>query len=146
MTYRPRRSVVEHRSRKAATTVRFGPGALAVLLSACSPSEYPRQSEALSIVWNLYAPSCAPPAIEWARDCEREGKPGVTYRGTCFAGLAWPGYVRLAWWGSFSSSAYAHELLHATHYCAGVEDPQHQRTEWQTIEPRARERLRERGL
>lgn len=90
------------------------------------PRPKPREDEALTIVKGVFRLGLGPAAdkvktrVYWsdtlcpypAADGTR--KTAVVYDRRCYAGLTFlGGTCRVAWRGSFSSSAYAHELLHA---------------------------------
>lgn len=131
---------------------------LLLVLAGCRnyDAEMPRQDEAQAIVWFEVlraheVPGCVPPRILWGDDCvTRDGKPGADDGwGRCVAGfciISRPSVKRLVWLGSFAESAYAHEHVHAWHWCRGIEDPGHKRVDWKTVEPMARMKLREADL
>src|SRR5580693_5993877 len=94
---------------------------LLLLLSSCSPSfpQYPNQKTAEAIVWANYPKvNGSPPNVEWfTESCPTSPTidlSAVVYEGMCYSGLTIDAdFSMVAWRGSFSSSAYAHELLHA---------------------------------
>lgn len=66
---------------------------------------------------------------------------------TCYSGLFWGPFWEgaVAWRGSFSESAYVHELLHAVLWQDGTEDREHKKEIW-ARENEINDRLREEGL
>jgi len=109
------------------------------------------QSLALSLVWTdtLHA-DFPPPLVEWRQDLcpgSAADKSAVVYQGTCYSGL----YLRddralIAWRGRFSSSAFAHELVHAWQWSRGIDDPLHERTPDWTLATTAEASLADAGL
>jgi hypothetical protein len=119
------------------------------LLAACAPQlhQEPRQAEALQTVWEAYGQEKTPPDIIWQQDClGPHGEPGVRDGGVCVGGMFEGWVITLPWTGSYSSSAFAHELLHAKQALQGVYDSGHTLPEWQTLLPLANQRLEEKGL
>jgi len=108
---------------------------LSLLLLSCScawllyphkaPVSKPRQDEALKIVRDTYRPllgakvDTATMHVRWSDklcpypDASGVKRTAVIHNGKCFAGLTFMGgEVLVAWRGSFSKSAFAHELMH----------------------------------
>ena len=94
---------------------------------------------ARTTVWNEYFKSReAPPTVKWwyMRCPTRPDDPRtavVTVEGLCYSGLFWGYNCDVAWRGSFSKSAYAHELMHAWQDTRGIFDPAHKLPEWTEI-------------
>jgi len=107
---------------------------LVLFVSACSwllypykkPVPQPREAEARQIVLDVFRLGLGPTVdhatvrLYWHKTicpyaaADGTKKTAVIHNGKCFNGLTFFGGVcRVAWRGSFSSSAYAHELLHA---------------------------------
>lgn len=106
-------------------------------LEAPTYEQKPRQAEAVALVWGVYPMvQASPPPIEWREDrCGDKTKAGVRYRGECYSGLYFPGgRAMIAWRGSYTVSAFAHELLHANQWGRGWEDPNHLSTEWGLVQ------------
>lgn len=84
----------------------------------------PRQTEAMGVVRNAYRPLLGPKVdtykfrLEWSkRICpypasDGQMKTACMNEHKCHSGLTWIGTSCVAWRGSFSASAFAHELLH----------------------------------
>ena len=112
-----------------------------------SPMAPEAEARALEIVWTqAFAATETPPIVEWREDDCGGDVAGVRYQARCYSGL----YLRddralVAWRESFFSSAYAHELMHALQWYRGVEDPEHERPEWQAVDA-ANATLAARGL
>jgi len=110
------------------------------------------QAKAEQIVWyQYYKMTIKPPVIEWRNDkCPDHPDSGalIYQDGTCYYGLFYGNLwkIYLAWRGSFSKSAYAHELLHAYLNSKGIYDPDHTRPEWNTMIPEANKLLENAGL
>lgn len=126
---------------------------LLLLLSSCSPnySQYPHQQQAETIVWALYPQvNSSPPSVEWfTKDCPyaQVDLSAVVYEGMCYSGLTLDAeYSMVAWRGSFSSSAFSHELLHANQYDRNIYDPNHLLPEWNVLVPIANSALLSAGL
>lgn len=100
--------------------------------------EQPGQPEATALVWQqVFGATLAPPPVEWREDTcpgREQGPAAVVYGGACYAGLYLPdGTALVAWRGTFSASAFAHELMHAWQYVRGIEDADHDREEWELV-------------
>ena len=104
----------------------------------------PGQAEALAVVW-VQAFQCvdAPPPITWwttscpaAAGGVKPGKPTAVYLdGKCYDGLSYGWGSDVAWRGSFSKSAFAHELMHDAQGREGIIDPNHQRSDdWAKVD------------
>lgn len=127
-------------------------GFLLLLSSACATTKLPvsqsqtcetgkpDECKVLDYVWkqSLNQTKNPPPVIWSSENCQIVGsdqtRTAVNYQGQCYSGLflAPNEYKALvAWRGSFSSSAYTHELIHALQYLMGVYDPNHTQPIWQ---------------
>lgn len=130
----------------------------AVHAAACAAPGTPEVSRgsdeelARTIVWyEIFAAETEPPEVVWWYEtCPEVGNPdapgkpedtpgnkpdtrtAVYIDGHCYSGLFRPHLWRadVAWRGSFSTSAYAHELMHAWQAERGIRDPQHKNDEW----------------
>ena len=119
---------------------------LALFLASCA---LVRPAAPLEIVWNqTYQATCSPPPIKWDAGAECTDATGTfpdafEYKGSCYWGLFWPTTytAEVVWRGSYSQSAFAHELLHAWQWCRGVIDYEHAGPEWKTLLPAANENL-----
>jgi len=112
--------------------------------AACSaPPEMPGQTEAVELVWKQ-AYGCtdqAPQLTWWMTSCPaaaggvHPGKPTAVYLdGKCYDGLSYVWGSDVAWRGSFSKSAFAHELMHDAQGREGITDPDHQRAaDWAKV-------------
>ncbi len=105
---------------------------LAILLwtGCAAPAPMPRQAEALAIVWtDTYSMQVDPPEISWwTTNCPNNPTTltAVYFNDMCYAGLTFSYYhTDVAWRGSFSSSAFAHELMHVAQAHRGLSDPNH---------------------
>jgi hypothetical protein len=96
--------------------------------------------QARDIVWHelFQAEGDAPTVVWWYDTCpDHPGNPrsAVYLQGTCYSGLfreaLWQADV--AWRGSYSKSAYAHELMHAWQAERGIHDPDHKTAEWREL-------------
>jgi hypothetical protein len=128
-----------------------------VLLSLATSSiacqsfpQQPNQAQAAQIVWQqIFAAPAEPPLVEWHEDVcpgHQQGPAAVLWQEQCFAGLTLDGDLsRVAWRGSFSQSAFAHELLHALQARRGVFDPGHTLPDWANV-PIANHALEAAGL
>ncbi len=127
--------------------------ALAVLMCLCgcgaetaSPdvvpvvAERPEEARAFAIVREAFDRGMgmqglldSAPPVRWSfQVCPKRAADGtlktavVDEAGRCYSGLAYPGCdLRVAWRGSFSTSAYAHEIMHCLLDRAGRSDPEH---------------------
>lgn len=85
----------------------------------------PDQAQALQIVYDVYRPLLSSNLdnvtlhLYWSSDAcpypapDGRTKSAVIYNKKCYNGLTFlGGVVKVAWRGSFSNSAFAHELLH----------------------------------
>lgn len=127
----------------------------ALFIAACSPDPEvdmgPTEVAARRIVWtDVFKARWSPPRVKWWHTtCP--SLPGdtrtavVSDDGTCYSGLFLPYDCHVAWRGSYSSSAYVHELMHAWQYTRGVWDPGHTNSEWSTV-PEVEALLRREGL
>lgn len=116
-----------------------------LFLQACAPPQDPPvergddEVEARQIVWREHFKegSTPPPVHWWYGRCP--SKPDdlrtavVTLSGICYSGLFYPYQCDVAWRGSFSKSAYSHELMHAWQHTRGIFDPGHSLDEWSQI-------------
>jgi hypothetical protein len=114
----------------------------------------PRQAEALDVAWvqGYGERSSASPEIKWT-----DGEPCGEWQHAlpcdaasgCCSGLSWVDQrrVEMVWFGSFSASSFAHELLHQhLYYLTGDGDGAHARPEWIDLLPRVNADLILRGL
>lgn len=101
-------------------------------------------------MWGCYEEHNPLPAIEWpeGRPCGSQPRAIVSASGVCLAGAAYPegNYVEVIWLGSFSASAFAHELMHVHLYNLGDDDPTHSRPEWGYLLSAANQALSNEGL
>jgi hypothetical protein len=92
-------------------------------------------------VWRVrFGSKLSPPPVHWWYDTcplypDNPRAAVVTVDGKCYSGLFWSYEYRIdvAWRGSFSRSAYSHELMHAWQYTRGIDDPDHALEEWKEI-------------
>jgi hypothetical protein len=129
--------------------------AFLLLLGGCSAPpplpQRPHQDRALQLVWDhTLGATDAPPQIEWREDvCTKSTKKdaAVVHDGECYAGLFLRGdRALIAWRGSYTKSAFAHELIHAWQWSKGVDDPKHKvKKDWE-LETAANEALEGEGF
>lgn len=108
--------------------------------------QHPRFDDALKIVWyGYYKEKGPPPTMIWKNEVctdpakaeKAKGIPLIMYQGKCYYGLTFTDewIIWIAWEGSFSTSAFAHELMHAHMHHLGLEDPDHKMLEyWNQID------------
>lgn len=96
------------------------------------------QEKAAWIVWTSYGRSDAPPTVRWlegpALNCAIGDSAGFQTPVGCRQGFTWtPFNVSVAWrpGDEFSTTALAHEYMHAAQLRQGIVDPEHLRPEWQ---------------
>lgn len=110
---------------------------LLVVLAACGPID-PQvergadEIRARQIVWHeqlnvdYYVPT-----VKWFYGTcplkPDDPRTAIFYEGKCYSGLWFevPWVATVAWRGKFSTSAYAHELIHAWQTTKGIYDPDH---------------------
>lgn len=122
---------------------------LALALVACASIERDQrdpdreiEAQAIDIVWrDAFGMISAPPAIDWWHErCPEHPsdlRAAVVLDGTCYSGLFWPSRfsIDIAWRGSFSSSAFAHEMMHAKMWLDGEPpDVDHESLSWSLAE------------
>lgn len=124
---------------------------LAALLAGCSTGYHPMDSVPLGIVWTdtYHASACIPPDVILLEGQTCGGHAGTfEYNGGCVYGVTdvnmWRSLV--AWDGSYSQSAFSHELLHGWQWCRGLYDPKHELAEWGVLVPAAIRNLEDAGL
>lgn len=109
---------------------------------------------ARNFVWHdtFHVDYWPPPTVLWGYNkCASDptGPNEITLpNGDCVAGVFWiyPYDASVAWLGSYSRSAYAHELMHAWQWVrAGIDDTNHELFEWNEI-PQINAKLAEMGL
>lgn len=105
-----------------------------------------RIDDALKIVWyGYYKEKGYPPPMIWKNEVctdpatadRSKGIPLINYNGKCFYGLTFTDtwIIWIAWEGSFSKSAFAHELMHAHMFRLGLMDNDHKMSEyWNQID------------
>lgn len=120
---------------------------LAVLLVGCAPAQH--LDEPTAIVWEeTFRAKCTAPTMEILYDATcYERVNSFEYTNNCYSGLYLPAthHVIIAWRGSYSSSAFAHELLHGWQACRGIFDYNHENDEWKFFVPYANSNLIARG-
>jgi len=120
---------------------------LLLFLPACSEPivKRPYQDSAVKLVLDYYGADDTM-MIEWREDvCPGYDATAVVYDGKCYSGLTFGEYSLIALRGSYSSSAFAHELLHAAMSQKGIYDPEHKRDEWGVLVPVANDMLKVKG-
>lgn len=118
----------------------------AIFLIGCGPPEDPpaergvAEVKAREIVWHQEFKSNwpAPTVVWWYGTCptaQNDPRTAVVIGGVCYSGLTFPDEMKcnVAWRGSFSTSAYTHELMHAWQATRGIYDPQHMLAEWNRV-------------
>ncbi len=127
---------------------------LLLFLAGCGGAtqlpQHPFQDTAVSLVWDeTLGAQTPPPPIEWHEDTcptSKSKDAAVVVDGKCYAGL----FLRddkalIAWRGSYSSSAFAHELVHAWQWSRGIDDPDHElKADWKLADE-ANKKLRKQG-
>ena len=101
-------------------------------LGGCA-QEYPQHADQARItesIWRSYGGDGVEPPVEWREDrcpsAATDAPSAVVIDGACYAGLYLrDDHILVAWRGSFHSSAFAHELMHAWQWEHGVDDPEH---------------------
>jgi hypothetical protein len=106
--------------------------------------EMPGQDQALAIVWGQeYGRRDAPPALRYVREPDLvctdpdSGRPGFLTAVGCregYTGSPWA--VSIAWHqgDTFSTTTFAHELLHAALGRMGILDPLHKNPAWVMVD------------
>lgn len=97
------------------------------------------QEQASWVIWHLYGREDTPPSVHWVEGkylacTSPTGRPGFLTPVGCREGFTWtPFNVSVAWRPDdfFSTTALAHEDMHAAQARVGVIDPGHTRAEWQ---------------
>lgn len=108
-------------------------------------------SKAIDLVWCKYLGKCGitPPTFEWKKgNCAGYSNDSlIEYEGECYYGLFFKEQwlIWIIWRGSFSKSAFSHELFHGYLSLKGIYDPDHLDPLWDELDI-ANKLLRENGL
>ena len=121
-------------------------GLFSLLGCGASVAQKPDQELALQLVWNTYSAQYVEADLPRLSIIWKDA-PFIA-NGIEVAGAYWTEGPAVIWWtGSYSTSAFAHELLHAYHWLAlGVEDPKHTRADWIGLVSQANQNLASNGL